>query len=162
MSKDNQHIIKASGYAGVSLACFLAVMSVIDAQDKDTEIIPGTGITIENALRKFDGLCTIDPSSDDKSTLKARFLPSVIDYNTKLTPNSPVTEGEHVREQLIRSHEDVSGFIDKVDASGIKNRFVLLQKAEMLKAQKEFNKLSKQDVVSQENMKLCSAPFPKP
>lgn len=161
MSKDNQYLLKAGGYAGLSLACFLTVAAGIQADDKDQEIIPGTGITVEKAIRKYDGLCTLDPTSTDNNTLRARFLPSVIDYNTKLSPNSPITKGEHVRQQLIRTEQDVEGFINKVEASGIKNKFVVLQKEEMEKAQAEFIKLNNQQA-SQSKMTLCSAPFPKP
>lgn len=147
-----------------SLACFLLAISPhevkTDITKTDHSLTHSFDMSLEEGVRRFDNLCV----KDTDAVIYARFLPNKYDYNTKLTPNSPVTKGEHIREMLITTRETVVGFIDEVERKGIKEEFVLLQKKEMVLARQAFEAIDQVSSSTKDtsNLSLCSLPFPKP
>lgn len=115
------------------------------------------GATPEQALRKFDTLCS-GQDAQGKSSVHARFLPNIFDYHTKPSPAAPITRGEHVRSLLILTNENVSGIIDRVRKAGLKQPFILMQLTEMEKAQDAFARFEGDPAA----LPSCAAPFPGP
>ena len=151
---------KTSIALGTGLASLGLIFSV-QAQGSGTleeNLKQGSGKTFEEVVRKFDKLCL-----DNNGSVYARFKPNEFDYNTKITPSSPITKAEHVRDLLILSLSEINGFIDSVDSSGTDNRLLLLQKDEMNQARDSLINYENNKNMSQvPAVTSCDEPFTKP
>lgn len=147
----------------LSAGIFSAGLSFTVAADGDMEeyLDHHFGMSPEQTVRAFDKIC----AQDDGEGLQiyARFLPNAFDYYAKSQPSAPITKGEHVRQQLILGKDNVEGFVQVVEESGITSRFFQLQVQEMQKALNEFDLLARGvRVVPLSELPPCGEPFPAP
>lgn len=96
--------------------------------------------------RRFQHLC-LQADAQGNEGVYARFLPAPLEH----------AQSEQLRDLLMRSRDEVRGFIDAVENAPTASYFLLLQKIEMQKALTAFDAQG-----SRAGLPSCGEPFPAP
>ncbi len=142
-----------AGALGLSL-CFNA------AAQESADFLRDNAATIAlQSVRPFDQLCKYDNGRVFR--VFARFAPSYFDYHARLTPDGPITRGEHIRDILIETKERVAIHIAESEASGQNDVVFNAQLGELRKAMQAFDDVEAR-VIDPTDLPQCTGPLPQP